>query len=61
MEKLTGNGYKNGSMDHKMLKYRLKQEDYWMKTIRTIYSNKLNEKIKFLNKNVLLGKLFLHC
>ena len=48
-------------MDHKMLEYRLKSEDYWMKTLRTIYSNGLNEKSKFLNKNVLVGNLFHHC
>ena len=24
IEKLTGNGYKNGSIDYKMLEYRLK-------------------------------------
>ena len=36
-------------MNHKMLNYRLKKEDYWMKTLRTIYSNGLNEKMKFLS------------
>ena len=61
IEKLTGNGYKNGSIDYKMLEYRLKWEDYWMKTLRTIYSNGLNKKSKFLDKNVLTGKLFHHC
>ena len=61
IEKLTGNGYKNGSIDYKMLEYRLKRKDYWMKTLRTIYSNGLNKKSKFLNKNVLIVKLFHHC
>lgn len=41
LSKLTGNGYKNRSMNHKMLNYRLKKG--------TIYSNGLNENMKFLS------------
>ena len=41
-----------------MLEYRLQQEDYWMKTLRTIYPYEVNEKTKIMNKNVPVGKLF---
>lgn len=41
-----------------MLEYRLQQEDYWMKTLRTIYPYEVNEKTKVMNKNVPVGKLF---
>ena len=37
LEKLPGNGYKNGKVDPAMLKYRLEREDYWIKTLRTSY------------------------
>ena len=41
-----------------MLEYRLQQEDYRMKTLRTIYPYEVNEKTKVMNKNVPVGKLF---
>ena len=31
--------------------YRLQREEYWMKTLRTVYPYGLNEKTKFMNKN----------
>ena len=34
-----------------MKMYRLQREDYWMKTLRTVYPYGLNEKTKFMNKN----------
>ena len=49
---------KNRSMEHKMLEYCLQQEDYWMKTLRTVYPYGLNEKTKFTNKYVPVDKLF---
>ena len=34
-----------------MKMYRLQREDYWIKTLRTVYPYGLNEKTKFMNKN----------
>ena len=45
-------------MDHKMIQYCLQREDYWMKTLRTIYLYRLIAKIKFMNKNVPVSKVF---
>ena len=39
-----------------MLEYRFQCEDYWMKTLRTVYPYGLNERTKFMNKDI---KLFL--
>ena len=61
LEKLPGDGYKNGSRDKDMYLRRLKREDFWMKKLRTIYPYGLNEKSKDMNKNTLhwpVGKLF---
>ena len=45
-------------MDHKMLEYSLQQEDYWVKTLHTIYPYGLNKKTKVINKNVPVCKFF---
>ena len=58
IEKLEGNGYKNGSIDSKMRDIRLKREVYWMKKLRTVYPYGLNEKTKFMNTKIASGKLF---
>ena len=58
LEKLPGDGYKNGKMDLAMLKYRLEREDYWMKTLRTVYPYGLNDKTKMMNRNLPVGKLY---
>ena len=58
LEKLPGNGYKNGAIDDKMRKYRLGREDYWMKTLRTVYPYGLNDRAKSMNSDVPIGKLF---
>ena len=58
VEKLPGNGYKNGKVDSAMLKYRLEREDYWIKTLRTVYPYGLNERTKNMNTNLPIGKLF---
>ena len=42
-----------------MLDYRFQRVDYWMKTLCTVYYNGLNERTKFMNKDSLIGKLFL--
>ena len=58
LEKLPGNGYSNGVVDHEMRKYRLEREDYWIKTLRTVYPYGLNEKTKSMNSDVPIGQLF---
>ena len=58
LEKLPGNGYKNGSMDLEMLEYRLQREDYWIETLRTNYPYGLNERTKSMNKDLPVGKNF---
>ena len=58
LEKLPGNGYKNGSIDVQMRKYRLEREDYWIKTLRTVYPYGLNDRAKSINSDVPVGKLF---
>jgi len=58
LEKLPGNGYKNGTRDLAMLRYRLEREDYWIKKLRTVYPYGLNERTKLMNSDVPAGKLF---
>ena len=58
-EELPGNYYKNGSMDHKILEYRLHREDYWLKTLRTITAQKL--KFVTFTEEILNGKLHFWC
>ena len=58
IEKLDGNGYKNGSRDKEMYKLRLEREDHWMKTLRTVYPYGLNDKTKEMSSELPVGKLF---
>ena len=58
LEKLPGDGYKDGAIDDKMREYRLKREDFWMKTLRTVYPYGLNDRAKSINSNIPIGKLF---
>ena len=58
LENLPGNGYQNGKVDSKTLKYRLEREDHWMKTLRTVYPYGLNDRTKLMNNNLPIGKLF---
>lgn len=51
-----GNDYENGIKDNAMLKNRLQCEDYWIKTLRTVYIYNLKERTKFMNKNAPSGK-----
>ena len=55
LEKLSGNGYKNGKRDKEMYKHRLEREDFWMKKLRTLYPYGLNEKSKDMNKKSYLN------
>ena len=50
LENLSGDGYKDGSVDLSLLNYRLEREDHWMKTLRTVYPYGLNERTKNMNK-----------
>ena len=45
-------------MDPDMLQIRLDREDYWMKTLRTVYPYGLNERTKKMNKFNPVGTLF---
>jgi hypothetical protein len=58
LEKLPGDGYLNGAIDDDMRQLRLQREDYWMKTLRTIYPYGLNEKTKQMNRELPIGRLF---
>lgn len=58
LEKLPGDGYLNGAIDNDMRQLRLQREDYWMKTLRTIYPYGLNEKTKQMNRDMPIAKLF---
>ena len=58
LEKLPGDGYKDGTIDDKMRDYRLEREDFWMKTLRTVYPYGLNDRAKSINSEIPIGKLF---
>ena len=58
LEKLPGNGYTNGVVDEKMRKFTLEREDYWIKTLRTVYPYGLNDRTKCMNTDVPIGQLF---
>ena len=57
-EKLLGNGYKNGTKDNNMFQYQLQRQDYQMKTLRTPYPYRLNERANFMNKGNATNKFF---
>ena len=58
LEKLPGDGYLNGKLDSAMLQLRLEKENFWIKTLRSVYPYGLNERVKSMNKEVPTGKLF---
>ncbi len=58
LEKLEGNGYKNGKVDPKLRTYRKKREDYWMKLLRTVYPYGLNLKTEDMKADIPIGKLY---
>ena len=58
LELLPGDGYLNGKIDPAMLKLRLEREDYWIKTLRSIYPYGLNDRVKSMDKDIPAGKLF---
>ena len=58
LEKLPGNGYKNGKIDTEMRRYRKKREDMWMKLLRTVYPYGLNIKTENMKDDIPVGKLY---
>ena len=58
LEKLPGNGYVNNKVCPEQKKKRLEREDYWIKTLRTIYPYGLNERVKGSDDSLPIGKLF---
>ena len=58
LEKLPGNGYIDGRIDPDMRQQRLKREDHWIKTLRTVYPYGLNKRTKGMNEILPVGKLF---
>ena len=61
LEVLPGDGYKNGDLDTEMTSHRLAREDFWMKTLRTIYLYGLCDKYKRdpkVHKDAPVSKLF---
>ena len=45
-------------IEGEMYKLRLEREDFWIKTLRTVYPYGLNEKTKKMNKLAPVGTLF---
>ena len=59
LEKLPGDGYiENKTVDPEIRDQRLNREEYWMKTLRTIYPYGLNERAKQNDDNTSVGKLY---
>ena len=58
LEELDGNGYKNGARDKEVHLKRLDREDYWIKTLRTVYPYGLNDKVRKMNDGKPVGTLF---
>ena len=58
IEKLDGDGRKNRKIDPDLTKYRLQREDYWIKTLRTVYPYGLNDRTKEMCKEKPTGCLF---
>ena len=57
-ELFPGTGYKNNKVCAVELAKRLKIEDYWMKTLRTIYPYGLIKRARQYDSEVPVGKLF---
>ena len=61
LEVLPGDGYKDGALDPEMSAFRKDREDFWMKTLRTIYPYGLCDKYRRDKKvpdDAPIGKLF---
>ena len=58
IEKFCGSGYVNNKVCHDAREIRLQREEYWMKTLRTIYPYGLNERVRHNIDNIPIGNLF---
>ena len=58
LENLSGSGYLNDKVCPEMRSQRLIREDYWMKTLKTIYPYGLNSRAKNTDEDVSIGSLF---
>ena len=58
LEKFVGTGYSNNKVDPADRLKRLDREDYWIKTLRTIYPYGLNERVRNSQKDIPVGSLF---
>ena len=58
IEIFQGDGYKNGTVDPDMRAFRKEREDWWMKTLRTVYPYGLNDQAKGKNSSSSIGSLF---
>ena len=58
IEVFEGDGYKDGVVDEDMRRIRREREDWWMKTLRTIYPYGLNDQHKKQNTTSSVGRLF---
>ena len=58
IEVFEGDGYINGNVGEDMRRIRREREDWWMKTLRTIYPYGLNDQHKKQNTTSSVGLLF---
>ena len=58
IEIFEGDGYKNGIIDAEMRAVRKEREDFWMKTLRTVYPYGLNDQVKGKSSTDSIGSLF---
>ena len=58
IEVFEGDGYTNGVVDGDMRVVRREREDWWMKTLRTVYPYGLNDQAKGKNSSSSIGSLF---
>ena len=58
IEIFEGDGYLDGKVDEDMRRIRREREDWWMKTLRTIYPYGLNDQHKKQNTSSSVGSLF---
>ena len=58
IEIFVGDGYKNGIVDAEMRSVRKEREEWWMKTLRTVYPYGLNDQAKGKSSTASIGSLF---
>ena len=58
IEKFIGSGYVRGKVCPVKKEERLKREDHWMKSLRTIHPYGLNDKVRDGDNDIPIGKLF---